>query len=142
MIDGACNNESYPNDFFIDLMFTEAVVDRSDVECKDAFWEAMTKTCKEKQVSLPPKKEKVGLPTHAAPAAAFIIDEKKEDIKVRETEDSNTSTPKVGDEKEVAKVEAKKEDEKEEVQDKETKNEVEEEDVDKLIARLESEVQS
>jgi len=137
MIDGAYNNENYPNDFFVDLMFTEVEVEKSDVECKDAFWEAMAKTCKEKQTHLLAKKEKLELPINTAPATAFIIDEKKEDIKVKETEDSNkVDTTK--DEEEIVEVETKKE----QIKSEETKNEAEEEDVDKLIERLENEVQS
>lgn len=127
MIDGACNNEKYPRDFFVDLIFTEVPAVETDFECKDGFWEAIGKECKVKREHFHSKSNEKQIPSveqpQAVSEAAFIIDEKKEDAKKLESEDA------AKDEEAPSTKEP-------------TSNETEEEDVDKLIERLESEVQS
>lgn len=122
MIDGAYNNESYPNDFFVDLIFTEAPIEKEDPECKDAFWEIIADTCKKRHQSfLSNKKEEVHAVKQVVPSTAFVIDERKENlIKEDIAKDEIIELPAANEE---------------------PKNEPEE-DVDELIERLENEVQS
>jgi len=101
-IDGAHDSESYPSDFFVDLIFTvppKPETGISDTENKDSFWKTISSICKEKRKildkneQLEEEKKKISEmlatpPRAKVPQTAFVIDEKKieksEDPKIEE----------------------------------------------------------